>query len=180
MQTAQISDRLRALRHRHGYTTQEMADMTGVSKRTLDSYMRREEPPLPGLDALKKMAEGLGVSLDWLVFGEEHDGARAYLLARMAAESAALPFLKNLYEAFARHEPRPEPSYIAMEIGTRTGELAQACAEYGLTWKFNQAVIKASERDLVEFLKVRIAELQDELAKAKDLGEFEKSRPHSK
>ena len=50
MQAPAISDRLRLFKEKKGLTAQAMADATGISRRTLESYMRRENPPLPGLE----------------------------------------------------------------------------------------------------------------------------------
>lgn len=66
--SATVSARLRELRENRRITTQIMSDATGIPKRTLESYMLRKNAALPGLEALKRLSVGLGVSLDWLVF----------------------------------------------------------------------------------------------------------------
>lgn len=167
MQDSSIAHQIRTLRARHGWTTQDMAEKTGLPKRTLDSYMRRENPPLPGLEALRKMAVGLGVSLDWLVFGEDFGGARGYLLAHMSARRAALPIVKNLYEAIEQKTPLPVAEYVAIEIGAAAGEFAKAVAAYGLTWKFTEAVVQDLNESLTKNLNAKEAELADQIENLK-------------
>lgn len=60
---------LRRLKVANGWTLAEMASLTGLPKRSIESYMREKDPQKPGLDALKRMAKGLNVSVDALVFG---------------------------------------------------------------------------------------------------------------
>ena len=66
-----IAGRLRQLRQRRNLTTVQMAEMTGIPKRTLDTYLREANPAVPGGEALEKLGRGLRVSLDWLALGEE-------------------------------------------------------------------------------------------------------------
>jgi transcriptional regulator with XRE-family HTH domain len=61
--------RLRMLRTRRSLTTRKRAELTGINKQTLDSYMRATDPAFPGAEALERLARGFDVSLDWLVLG---------------------------------------------------------------------------------------------------------------
>lgn len=55
------------LKLRRRLTVQEMADQCGISKGSLESYLRIEKPKLPGRTALVAIADNFGVSVDWLV-----------------------------------------------------------------------------------------------------------------
>lgn len=159
MDNSSISDRLRQLKEQNGWTAQDMADRIGMSRRTLESYMRRENAPLPGLDALKQIALGTRVSLDWLVLGDVDARLIGVLLVRLAAERAALPVLKNLYEATRRNEAVPEPEYLAHEIGAQAAEKAdfiiasgttsvQIAQLLGLSWKESEREMRSKIADL--------------------------------
>jgi len=62
-----IDARLRQLQAEHGWSLQQLADRTGLSKSSLQNYMRKKEPQKPGVDAIVALAAGLGVSTDWLL-----------------------------------------------------------------------------------------------------------------
>lgn len=85
-----ISDRLRDLRDKNGWTTAEMSYRSGLPKRSLEKYMLREGASLPGFDALVAIANGLGVSLDWLVLGGERSSTETGLIVERCTFEAAL------------------------------------------------------------------------------------------
>lgn len=64
---AVLAERLRQVRSKRQLTIQEMSDMVGIPKSSLESYMRTKEPKKPGLEALVAISTGMGVSTDWLV-----------------------------------------------------------------------------------------------------------------
>lgn len=66
-----LATRMQKARHKSGMTIQEMADICGIPKSSLESYMRTTGAKQPGLNALVAIADGLDVSLDWLV-GRSH------------------------------------------------------------------------------------------------------------
>ncbi|MGC9418277.1 MAG: helix-turn-helix domain-containing protein [Rhodovulum sp.] len=59
--------RLHSLLVSHGLTIKEMAERCGVPKSSLEGYMRLKGAKRPGVDALVAIADGMGVSIDWLV-----------------------------------------------------------------------------------------------------------------
>lgn len=65
--SADVAARLRQLQAKHNLTIQEMADRCGMPKRSLENYMKLKEPQRPGVDALIGIADGMGVSIDWIV-----------------------------------------------------------------------------------------------------------------
>lgn len=129
MAESSISDRLRLLKEKKGLTAQAMSDATGVSRRTLESYMRRENPPLPGLETLGQISKGLGVSLDWLVFGGLSSMTREILIARVCAERAALPIIRDLLGKSRDQMEQIVPEAIAVEVGTEAARNAVLLAE---------------------------------------------------
>ena len=163
MAAGSISDRLRQLKEQNGWTAQEMADRIGMSRRTLESYMRREKAPQPGLEALKQIATGTLVSLDWLVLGDAHSRLSGVLLVRLAAERAALPVLTNLYESNRRKEPVPEPEYLAHEIGAQAAEKADFIIESGATSVQIAQLLGLSRSSFERTMKSKVADLRSQI-----------------
>ena len=62
-----VAERLRDVQGRLGLTIQDIANRCGMPKRSLENYMNMKDPQRPGVDALMALADGLGVSIDWLV-----------------------------------------------------------------------------------------------------------------
>lgn len=67
-----IAARLIALRRERGLTQQEMADRVGVHVNQVRRY--ESDQAQPSLEALKKIAVGMSVTIDTLVFGPEERG----------------------------------------------------------------------------------------------------------
>ncbi len=138
-----ISNRLRQLRDSRGWTVSEMSYRTGIPKRTLDKYMAREGASMPGLEALALLSKGLGVSLDWLVFGiGGPSGASTELLVNRSATTASLA----VFEAVMRHLSKGYPGIFkdeellglsldgwAAEVGERAMDEARGLLERGVT-----------------------------------------------
>lgn len=95
-----LSARLRDLRDQNGWTVADMAERTGIPKRTLDKYMLRTDASLPGFDALCALSKGLGVSLDWLVFGAEGSSKSVELISEQAAYKTVLMFAEVILREF--------------------------------------------------------------------------------
>ncbi|MHB9292154.1 hypothetical protein Holit_01243 [Hollandina sp. SP2] len=53
-----------------GMLVKELATLSGVNKRTIDNYLR-EEGSIPSVEAAVSIARTLGVSVEYLVTGEE-------------------------------------------------------------------------------------------------------------
>ncbi len=62
-----FSARLRLLKDERGLTAQDMADQTGVPKRTLEKYMLKSGAASPGIDAIKAICKAFEASSDWLL-----------------------------------------------------------------------------------------------------------------
>lgn len=62
-----VAERLRRIQSKKGLTIQDMADKCGLPKRSLENYMNLKDPQRPGVDALVAIADGLDLSLDWIV-----------------------------------------------------------------------------------------------------------------
>jgi transcriptional regulator with XRE-family HTH domain len=50
----------------------ELAALSGVQKRAIDNYLRSNSAAMPAADAAVKMANALGVTVEYLVIGKEH------------------------------------------------------------------------------------------------------------
>lgn len=113
MSSEGFSRRLRHLRNKHDWTVQEMSEMTSISKRTLDKYILKEDAPQPGLDAIVKIAPGLGVSLDWLLLGEEAHAKAWGRIVRLSTRAILAPYLEGLVTAYdASDAPEVRASLI--------------------------------------------------------------------
>lgn len=138
--TEDFAERLRTLREGQGLTVQEMADRTGVPKRSLEKYMLRTEANTPGLDALVKLSKGLSISLDWLEFGGNSTGQNAGRLVRLSARAASLQAFQTILVEFQSQGSAIfsegtilglSPEEWAAEIGWDAGERAGAITSRG-------------------------------------------------
>jgi transcriptional regulator with XRE-family HTH domain len=167
-----LSLRLRELRDRNGWTVADMAERTGIPKRTLDKYMLRSGASLPGLEALCALSRGLGVSLDWLVFGSAVSGTATGLIVRRASSYAIRLFTDMMLREHSVGNPRLisgerilnlTPEQWAIDLGIRAQEEAQRLVASGITlaellnWEAAQKE-RASElfNDMVEQLTPEI------------------------
>lgn len=64
---SELVNRLHSVRISKGLTIQQMAAKCGIPKSSLESYMKMTGAKRPGIDALIAIADGMKVSLDWLV-----------------------------------------------------------------------------------------------------------------
>ncbi|MCX7559116.1 helix-turn-helix transcriptional regulator [Sulfitobacter sp. F26204] len=137
-----LSYRLRSLRDKRQWTVADMAERTGIPKRTLDKYMLRNNPILPGYEALLSLSKGLGVSLDWLVFGAETVSEVSKLIAEMAATKVSQQHFETILRELQKVgaiEPSEEilvglsPEMWACDLGSRVGEAVQEIAAGGIT-----------------------------------------------
>lgn len=137
-----ISDRLRGLRDRNGWTVADMAERTGIPKRTLDKYMLRQGASLPGFDALLALSKGLGVSLDWLIFGAEGASKGVQLVAERACNIVARRFAEKLLAEYHAKNGRIvegerilnlKPEALAHWLGSLAGDEASAMIVNGVS-----------------------------------------------
>ncbi len=56
-----------------GLTARALADKSGVSKRTIDNYLKKN-PQEPSVTNAHKIAKALNVSIEYLLTGEEYTG----------------------------------------------------------------------------------------------------------
>ena len=54
-----------------GMLVKELAAVSGIQKRALDSYLLQENASMPPADTAVKIAQALGVTVEYLVTGEE-------------------------------------------------------------------------------------------------------------
>ncbi|MCL4188178.1 MAG: helix-turn-helix domain-containing protein [Rhodobacteraceae bacterium] len=108
--TPEIVERLHLLRVRHGLTIQQMAERCGLPKSSLESYMKMTGAKRPGLDALLAVADGMDVSIDWLV-GRTDDSFSPKLTHReyaLACFNAAVSLLRKARELGAASDGQQE------------------------------------------------------------------------
>lgn len=163
-----LSSRLRELRERNNWTVADMAERTGIPKRTLDKYMLRQSASLPGFDALCSLSRGLGVSLDWLIFGAEFASEGVELIADRAGHHVAMLFAETLLKYHS--EGRTDlvtatqilslsPEEWATDLGIRAGEFAAALVKQGVTKEDLLKWRTANAERARELLRDRVAAL---------------------
>jgi transcriptional regulator with XRE-family HTH domain len=164
MMASDLAQRLRTLRDRERWTVADMAYKTGIPKRTLDKYMLREGASLPGFEAVLALSQGLGVSLDWLLLGEERSAELSALLANHASTEAGKTIFEGLHR-FAR-EGTPaldgemlfglHPEVWAAELGARIAEVAKELAREGVSAATLQERLRQDSERLNETLQDRL------------------------
>lgn len=166
-----LSFRLRGLRDRNSWTVADMAERTGIPKRTLDKYMLRNDASLPGFDALCALSRGLGVSLDWLVFGADTASESVELLVDRSADHVVQLFAEMLLHHHKDERAKIfndqtilnlSPEEWAADLGMRAGEKACELVKNGitkeelLTWKHKRTErMFELHRDRIEFMMSR-------------------------
>lgn len=71
-----FGDRLRELRKQRSLSQSELGELTGLHFTNISRYERGLSHP--GAETLKKLADGLGVSSDYLMAGTVEEAARAH------------------------------------------------------------------------------------------------------
>lgn len=165
----EISTRLRQLRDSKGWTVSEMSYRTGLPKRTLDKYMAREGASLPGLEALSSLSKGLGVSLDWLVFGiGGPSGASTELLVNRSATVASLTIFEGLMKQLSKSHPgifeNEELLGLSLdgwaaEVGERAMKEAQNLLEHGITREELELWKQSRTERLIEITKDKVSRI---------------------
>lgn len=93
---AELGVRIRDIMRGRNMTLQDLADRANLPKRSLENYLRSNDPQVPGLEAAAKIAAALNVSLDWLILKEGKYPEDTARLTEAAARSAALPYLEDM------------------------------------------------------------------------------------
>ena len=73
-QLTQMGEELRKLRRAKGYTQQQLAELSGVSRRMIVHYEKHSTKP--DIDKIRKIAESLDVSVDDLLGGKKSKGKK--------------------------------------------------------------------------------------------------------
>lgn len=85
----------------HGVTSYKVSKETGISQSTLIDWKKGKITPKS--DTMKKIADYFGVSVDYLMTGEEKEGGERYYLNEETAEMAQTLFenrnLRVLFDA---------------------------------------------------------------------------------
>lgn len=169
----EVSNRLRILRDRNNWTVADMAERTGIPKRTLDKYMLRQGASLPGLEALCALSRGLGVSLDWLVFGVTSASENIELIVDRAADHVVNLFAETLLRY--NREGRADlisserilnlsPEEWAADLGQRAAEKANAILAEGVAKEDLLRWRAARKERMTELLRDRFDELTEQQA----------------
>ena len=145
----ELSVRLHLLQAREGLTIQQMAERCSIPKSSLESYMRARNAKRPGVDALVAIADGMEVSIDWLVARSENPRDRRleekdYALACFNTTLALLQHLQT------KQESDPSSPVISSEeiAGLEVHEAAAvAMTEFlGLVEMYRESTIFSPER----------------------------------
>lgn len=71
----EFRERLRDEMDYQGVSAKDLADFTGISKRTIDNYLKTN-PQEPGVINAHKIAKALKVSVEYLITGQESNGSQ--------------------------------------------------------------------------------------------------------
>lgn len=123
-----FAKRLRQLHGKQDWTVQEMADLAGIPKRSLENYMRKSSPQVPSVEVLVKMSIGYGVPADWLLFGAEGFAIQQSRLVRLCTRTACEPFVKGFLQATERLRDTPEVADVVIKDGRLLGQTPEAWA----------------------------------------------------
>lgn len=164
----EIALRLRKLRDQSGWTVADMAERTGIPKRTLDKYMLRTGASLPGFDALCSLSKGLGVSLDWLVFGAEAASTGVELIVERATNDVVVMLIETIlhYHQIGKLELVTNervlnltPEEWAADMSGRASDIAKGLIEKGATKAQLLEWQQARKDRVLELLQDRIDDL---------------------
>lgn len=111
----EIVERMKSRRLELGYSYQDLADKTGMSKSTLQRYEAGAIKNIP-LDKVKDLARGLSVTPEWLM-GWDSPKTTYYLdpeAAEIAQEVYERPELKLLFDASRNVSPEDLAFVVGM------------------------------------------------------------------
>lgn len=106
-----------------GITPYKVSKDTGVSQSTLSDWKRGVSTPKQ--DKLQKIADYLGVSIDYLMTGEEKDGDRYYLndeTAQVAQEIFENKELRALFDVQKNMDPEDLKALHQMALALKRKE----------------------------------------------------------
>jgi transcriptional regulator with XRE-family HTH domain len=66
-----FGDNLRSELEYNDMSVKELAVLSGVQKRAIDNYLRKKDAAMPAADIAVKIAGALGVTVEFLMMGEE-------------------------------------------------------------------------------------------------------------
>jgi len=136
-----LATRLRDLQEQTNWSVADMSERTGIPKRSFEKYLLREGASLPGFDALCQMSKGLGVSLDWLVFGADGASEPVALLAERATYDVVRLYIETLLRYHSEGRPLVENGEVlglqtviaAHDLADRAGDLVRKLIKEGTT-----------------------------------------------
>lgn len=136
-----LASRLRELQEQTNWSVADMAERTGIPKRSFEKYLLRDGASLPGFEALCQMSKGLGVSLDWLVFGAEGASEPVALLAERATYEVVRMYIEALLRYHSEGRPLVENGEVlglqtvttACDLADRAGDVVRRLLKEGVT-----------------------------------------------
>ncbi len=136
-----LAYRLRDLQEHTNWSVADMAERTGIPKRSFEKYLLRDGASLPGFEALCQMSKGLGVSLDWLVFGADGASEPVVLLAERATYDVARLYIETLLRYHSQGRPLVENGEVlgletvtaAFDLADRAGDVVKKLIKEGTT-----------------------------------------------
>ena len=101
----EFGERLREIESRFFHNRQQMADVAGVAKSTLQSWFNGTDP---SMFAMVRIADHLQVSLDWLFLGDDMDPSQETRSAAPDPELLAYVIM-SLEERLAKYHIEVDP-----------------------------------------------------------------------
>lgn len=123
---SELVNRLHALRISRGLTIQQMAEECSIPKSSLESYMKMNGAKRPGIDALISIADGMDVSIDWLV-GRAKD-SHSPRLSQKDYAMASFSMVSGLIN-WMREQQKTSPAPIITEAAVAGIDDAEVAAK---------------------------------------------------
>jgi transcriptional regulator with XRE-family HTH domain len=85
-----------------GITVKELADLSGVKKQTLDSYLSTHRN-IPSAEIAVKIAKVLGVTVEYLIMGEKRPGGTG---AVVSPNSPEIRLMKEIFNGLSERNKK--------------------------------------------------------------------------
>tara|TARA_R110002096_G_scaffold327245_8_gene521207 strand:- start:720 stop:1271 length:552 start_codon:yes stop_codon:yes gene_type:complete len=174
-----VANRLRQLQIKHGLTLQEMADRCGLPKRSLENYMKLKDAQRPGVDALLGIANGLNVSIDWIVGRSEDTGTPEFTREDYAVfcQSAVLHVLVRILDAVKANPTKAIDAEAGQIMGYDLHEVAAVAMLDFVAISEMQAGHPSRPKDYFKRSYASLTDMALSRAKASSIHDLQERKP---
>jgi transcriptional regulator with XRE-family HTH domain len=116
-----IKRRVRAAWAFSGLSYDELAERTGIKRRTIDGYLGRSKPSAPGYEDRQAIADACGVPRSFMEEGFSERAAADERVAELEAQMGAVGVLLPLLVKAAGYELPPRAAQALARVQNTTG-----------------------------------------------------------